>query len=402
MFKGKKILVAVTGGIAAYKTCDLVSKLVKEGAHVHVIMTKAATQFVTPLTFESLTHNPVHVDLFHSATDIPHISLLEQAAGLVIAPATANVIAKFAVGIADDLLTTLYLASRCPIILAPAMNVHMYQHTVVQQNLSILRKRGVHIVEAESGALACGAIGPGRLAAIDKIIHQMAKVLQQRQDWEGINVLVTAGGTREKIDPVRYVGNRSSGKMGYALAQAAVERGASVTLVSAPTSLPCPVGVKFVSVETSEEMLEAVLNEFPHTHVVIKAAAVSDYRPVNYAEQKIKKDGNRLVLELEKTTDILATLGRVKEHQVLVGFAAETEDLLSNSSAKLMKKNLDMLVANDVTKEGAGFGADTNIVTLLFPQGKTIELPCMTKEELANKILDEISCLPRFDRSVGK
>ncbi|KAF1086774.1 Coenzyme A biosynthesis bifunctional protein CoaBC [Sporotomaculum syntrophicum] len=395
MLKGKCFVIGVTGGIAAYRALDLASGLVKAGAEVHVIMTAGAQQFVRPLAFESISHNRVHVDTFETPPGwrYPHLELARQADMAVIVPATANIIAKMACGIADDLLTTTVLAMGCPVLVCPAMNVHMYLNQVVQDNLKRLRRMGFYVVDPAVGPQACGDEGPGRLADVPVILEKIKEVLEPKKELARRAVLVTAGGTREPIDPVRYVGNRSSGKMGYALAETAALRGAEVYLVSAPTGLTVPDGVQVINVETAEQMRRAVLELYPRMDVVIKAAAVADYRPRAMVDQKIKKNESSLVLELEKTTDILAELGRQKTHQLLVGFAAETEDLINNAREKINKKNLDLLVANDVTQPGAGFGSDTNLVQILYPDGTVEPQPVMDKLALSEVIWDKIQQL---------
>ncbi len=392
MIAGKHIIVGVSGGIAAYKALDLASALVKAGADVHVIMTASAREFVKPLAFEAISGNRVHTDLFDTPPGwrFPHLELARLADMAVIVPATANIIAKIACGLADDLLSTALLAMNCPVFICPAMNVSMYSNPVVQENLGRLRRRGFVIVGPGTGRQACGDEGPGRLAGIPDILEQIHKFFENGGDMAGMEVLVTAGGTREPIDPVRYISNRSSGKMGYALAEAAANRGAKVHLVSGPTWLEPPDGVHVVMVETAEEMYRAVMDIYPRVDVVVKAAAVADYRPKVTHRQKIKKENGDMVLELERNKDILMELGKQKKGQVLVGFAAETEDLLNNARAKLLKKNLDLLVANDVTQPGAGFGSDTNIVKLLYPDGRVESLPVMDKLELGDKIWDTV------------
>ncbi|NHM25642.1 bifunctional phosphopantothenoylcysteine decarboxylase/phosphopantothenate--cysteine ligase CoaBC [Desulfofundulus sp. TPOSR] len=393
MLADRSVILGVTGGIAAYKAAELASALVKAGALVDVVMTQAAQEFVRPLTFAALTGRPVHTDLFNPPAGgaIPHIELATRADLVVIAPATANILAKLAHGLADDLLSSLVLAVTCPVLLCPAMNACMYAHPAVQANLKRLVEMGYHILEPEAGRLACGVEGRGRLPAPEVILEHIKGLISSPGDFGGIKVLVTAGGTREPLDPVRYISNRSSGKMGYALAAAAIQRGAAVTLVSAPTSLDPPAGAELVSVETARQMYQAVMERFSTQDVVIKAAAVADYRPKIVADQKIKKSEGTLILELEKNPDILYELGQRKEpHQTLVGFAAETEDLEANAQQKLRKKNLDLLVANDVTQPGAGFGADTNIVKLFYRDGRTQSLPVMDKKTLAHRILDAV------------
>ena len=392
MLKGKFVVLGVTGGIAAHRALDLTSTLVKAGAEVHVIMTHGAREFIGPLAFEALSGNRVHVDTFSAPPGwkFPHLELARKADIAVIVPATANILAKIAYGLADDLLTTSILAMTCPILICPAMNVYMYRNSVVQENIKRLRKTGFNIVEPDVGRQACGDEGPGRLAAVEDIVKLIKKTLMSEGDLTGSKVLVTAGGTREPIDPVRYISNRSSGKMGYALAEAAVSRGAIVHLVTAPTCLEPPDGAKTYYVKTAAEMYREVMNLYQEVDVVVKAAAVSDYRPKLISDQKIKKNDAELVLELEKNTDILLELGKRKMHQILVGFAAETEDLINNAQQKVAKKNLDFLVANDVTMPGAGFGTDTNIAKLVFPDGRIESLPMMDKLELAHKVWDEV------------
>ncbi|WP_027363635.1 bifunctional phosphopantothenoylcysteine decarboxylase/phosphopantothenate--cysteine ligase CoaBC [Desulfotruncus alcoholivorax] len=392
MLKGKFVVIGVTGGIAAHRALDLTSTLVKAGAEVHVIMTRGAREFVGPLAFEALSGNRVHVDTFSAPPGwrYPHLELARRADIALVVPATANIMAKMAYGMADDLLTTSILAMTCPIVVCPAMNVYMYRNDIVQENIKRLRKLGFILMEPGVGRQACGDEGPGRLAAVEDIVNMIKKVLMPECDLAGSRVLVTAGGTREPIDPVRYISNRSSGKMGYALAEAAVNRGAVVHLVTAPTCLEPPDGAKIYYVNTAIEMFREVMNLYREVDVVVKAAAVSDYRPKTVSDQKIKKSDSGLVLELEKNTDILYELGKQKTHQILVGFAAETEDLIKNARQKLAKKNLDFLVANDVTQPGAGFGTDTNIAKLIFPGGRIESLPMMDKLELADRIWDEV------------
>lgn len=390
MLAGKTITVGVTGGIAAYKVAELVSSLVKAGADIHVAMTPSACEFITPLTFEVLTGNPVHRELFRTDSEggVLHIDLAQRADLLVIAPATANIIGKAASGLADDLVSTLVLAASCPVLFCPAMNVVMYDNPMVQRNMISLKGYGCHFVDPGEGRLACGTVGKGRLAEPEIIIHSITKLLTP-QDLAGLTVLVTAGPSREPLDPVRYLSNRSSGKMGYALARAAALRGAGVILISGPTALTPPPGVEFVSVETAGQMYDAVLNYHPGADVVIKAAAVADYRPVDTSNKKIKKQGRELSLELTENPDILAELGRRKEgKKLLVGFAAETNDVRKYALDKLHRKNLDLLVANDVTIPGAGFDCDTNMVRLYDKRGKEETLPLMDKNKVAHRILD--------------
>ncbi|TDA65707.1 MAG: bifunctional phosphopantothenoylcysteine decarboxylase/phosphopantothenate--cysteine ligase CoaBC [Clostridia bacterium] len=391
MLTGKTILMGITGSVAAYKSAELVSQLVKCGAQVEVVLTRAAQEFVSPLTFASLTGRQTWTEMFAPGpTPIPHIRLAEQAEAVLIAPATAHVVGRLAHGLADDLLTTLVLATRAPVIVAPAMNVQMYRHRAVQDNLERLKALGYHVMAPGSGWLACGAVGEGRLPEPETILAVLEEVLGAGTELSGRKVLITAGGTREPLDPVRYIGNRSSGKMGYAVAEVALEMGAEVVLITAPTALAPPSGAVVIPVETAAEMYQAVLEHFPGVDIVFKAAAVADYRPVKAASQKIKKQGQPLIVELAPTPDILAELGRRKTRQILVGFAAETHDLLDSGQRKLAEKNLDLLVANDVTRPGAGFGSDTNIVTLIFADGSVKELPQLGKKEVARRILAEV------------
>lgn len=399
MLEGRLITLGVTGGIAAYKAADLASKLKSRGADIHVIMTRSAGEFIRPLTFEALTGNPLYADLFVSPgqAGIPHIDLANRAELFVIAPATANILAKLAYGIADDLLTTTLLAATCPVLLCPAMNVNMYAKQAVKENVMKLKKYGYHFVEPDIGRMACGHIGRGRLPETGTIINTIIGLLSTSGDMRGITVMVTAGGTREPIDPVRFIANRSSGKMGYALAEAAFYRGARVILISAATSLPCPAGVELVEVESAQEMFDAVIRFYPESDVVIKAAAVADYRCSLVAEEKIKKHDDKLILELVKNTDILAELGRIKREGVtLIGFAAETQNLEENARKKLADKNLDLVVANDVSISGSGFGSDTNKVEFYFSGGRKESLPLMDKFGVAGRILDAVMEIRRL------
>ncbi|MCE1227590.1 MAG: bifunctional phosphopantothenoylcysteine decarboxylase/phosphopantothenate--cysteine ligase CoaBC, partial [Geobacteraceae bacterium] len=368
---GKTVVLGVTGGIAVYKAVELLRLLTKAGAEVHVIMTKAATEFVTPLTFQTLSGNPVSTELFnlYQEREIGHISLADRADLLLIAPATANVIGKIAHGIADDLLTTTVMATKAPVLVAPAMNVNMYQNPLYQENEARLRRHGYHFVDAESGSLACGWEGSGRLAQPGRIFDQACALLAG-DDLVGETILVTAGPTQEELDPVRYISNHSSGKMGYALAQAARHRGAKVILVSGPTCLEPPPGLELVRVVSARQMYEAVMTRAEGCSVVIKAAAVADYRPLLRNGDKLKKKDDNLTLELAKNPDILSQLGQLEQRPLLVGFAAETADLQNNAAAKLAAKNLDMIVANDVSQEGAGFNVATNIARLLYRDGR--------------------------------
>ena len=390
---GKKIILGVTGGVAAYKAAYIASSLVQRGADVHVVMTEHATKLIGPATFWSLTSNPVLTDLFEppKEREIVHVSLPESADLLLIAPATANIIGKLAHGIADDMLSTMAMVVRCPVIIAPAMNVHMYSNPIVAANMARLRDHGCIFVDPESGRLACGDEGIGRLADPDKIV----KVLEQTLiggscDYDGVSMLVTAGPTQEPIDPVRYITNYSSGKMGYAIAENAARRGARVTLVSGPTDLEAPPGVEVVHVRTVKQMHDAVMQRIDETRVLIAAAAPADFAPAQTKNQKIKKSGEDLTLHLAQTVDILAEAGRRKDGIVLVGFAAETQNLEDFARAKLQRKNLDLIVANDVSPESNVFGSDTNQVTLLSKSGDKISWPRMSKHEVANRILDYV------------
>lgn len=393
MLQGKKIVLGVTGGIAVYKAVDLVSRLRKAGCEVRVVMTEHAQQFVTPLTFKEISGNAVATSMWNANQEfnVEHIALANWAEAFLVAPATANILAKMACGIADDLLSTTLLAAQAPIVVCPAMNTGMYQNPATQENIAKLQERGVTVMPPAVGHLACGTSGPGRLPEPQQIVEFMSAFFAGREgDLRGLRVLVTAAGTREPIDPVRYVGNRSSGKMGYAVAQMAAERGADVLLISGPSALATPPNVRVVNVETTNEMLEACLAAYGDVDIVIKAAAVADYRPRDVADQKIKKKtDDALTVVMDKNPDILKTLGAKKEQQVLVGFAAETQNLLANAREKVVKKNLDMIVANDVTAAGAGFNSDTNIVKFLFANGDVRELEQMPKVDVANRILDE-------------
>ncbi|MCI7472968.1 MAG: bifunctional phosphopantothenoylcysteine decarboxylase/phosphopantothenate--cysteine ligase CoaBC [Clostridiales bacterium] len=392
--KGKTVLLGVTGGIACYKSANLASALVKQGANVQVLMTKNATEFIGPHTFESLTGNRVSVDTFdrNYQFQVEHIALADQADLVLVAPATANVLAKLAHGLADDMLTTTILACNCPKIAAPAMNTKMYENPVTQDNLDILRKYGWEIVEPASGRLACGAVGKGKMPEPEDLLETVLHALSHEKDMTGLKVLVTAGPTREALDPVRYLTNHSTSKMGYAIAKAAAARGAQVTLVSGPVNLKKPPYMEVVDILSAQDMFDAVTSRAPDQDIIIKAAAVADYRPASVAEDKIKKSGTDadLSLPLARTSDILAWLG---EHRVpgqfLCGFSMETRDMVSNSKKKLEKKHIDLIAANNLKQEGAGFGVDTNVLTLIAADGAK-ELPLMSKEEAAHALLDEI------------
>lgn len=393
MLKDKNIVLGVTGGIAAYKACDLVSRLKKQGALVRVVLTANGAKFVPPLTFETLSSNPVVTDTFEPRKSLEHISLAKWADAFVIAPASANCLAKLANGIADDLLSTTALAMTAPLLIAPAMNANMWRHPATQANFRLLLERGAKTVGPMSGHLACGDDDVGRMAEPEQIVEALDALLNPRRDFEGRHVLVTAGPTVERIDPVRYITNRSSGKMGYAIAEAARDRGAEVVLVSGPVNLAAPEGVEVVKIESSAELCAAVLARGDWADVVIQAAAPADYTPVNVSETKIKKTGVGMMLELKNTTDIAKTLGERKHPgQVLVAFAAETDQVLENAKGKLEKKNADLIVANDVTRPGAGFGVDTNAVTLITRQDENA-LPVMSKRDVADAILDKVAAL---------
>ena len=392
MLKGKTVVLGVTGSIAAYKIASLASMLVKKQVNVHVIMTQNATNFINPITFETLTGHKCLVDTFDRNFEfqVEHVSLAKQADVVMIAPASANVIGKLAHGIADDMLTTTLLACRCPKFISPAMNTAMYENPMVQDNLKILKKYGYKVITPASGYLACGDTGSGKMPEPEILFQYIERELAGPKDLTGKKVLVTAGPTQENIDPVRYITNHSSGKMGYAVAKAAMLRGAEVTLVSGQTALTPPMFVDYVQITTAEEMYQAVTSRSDEQDIIIKAAAVADYRPKIVYENKVKKQDGQMSIELERTRDILAYLGEHKrENQFLCGFSMETENMIGNSRAKLQKKNLDMVAANNVKVEGAGFQGDTNVMTLIT-QDHEIALPLMSKEEVADKILDTI------------
>ena len=396
MLKDKTVVIGVSGGIAVYKTLDVISRLRKLGVNVNVIMTKSATEFVTPLSFQSLSQNYVVCDMFEDPKtwDVEHISLAKRADVFLIAPATANVIGKIANGIADDMLTTTVMATKAKVLIAPAMNTNMYENPILQRNIDTLKELGYNFVEPESGRLACGDTGKGKLASPETIVDEVVKLLSKDQDLKGKSIIVTAGPTVESIDPMRYITNRSTGKMGYSIAKEAIERGADVTLITGPTNLTPPQNLKkLVKIESAKDMYEAVLENLDENDVVIKSAAVADYKPKNYSNKKIKKSDDDLVIELDRNKDIAQEIGKIKNNKILVGFAAETNDLIENASLKIKKKNLDFIVANDLTKEGAGFGVDTNIVKIIDKEGNITEYPKMKKEEVANIILDKISII---------
>jgi phosphopantothenoylcysteine decarboxylase / phosphopantothenate---cysteine ligase len=395
MLNGKRILLCVTGGIAVYKAAALTSKLTQAGAEVKVMMSESAVKFVAPLTFQALSRHDVYIDTFDEKDSrvIAHIDLADWADLILVAPATANVIGKLANGIADNMITTTLLAATAPVWIAPAMNVHMYDHPAVQKNIKLLYEYGCRFIEPGEGYLACGYVGKGRLEEPEKIVSNIEGFFRNSGSLAGKKVVVTAGPTREKIDPVRYITNHSSGKMGYALAEEALKAGAEVTLISGPTSLAKPAGADVIDVDSAEEMYQAVDRVFDGADIVIKTAAVSDYRPKVVHESKVKKQDGDQVLELERTKDILLDLGRRKKQQILIGFAAETDHVEEYARKKLAKKNADMIVANNVKSEGAGFGTDTNIVTIFKKDGGELALPLMSKHEAAARILKEASAL---------
>jgi phosphopantothenoylcysteine decarboxylase/phosphopantothenate--cysteine ligase len=389
MLKGKSIVLGVSGGIAAYKAASLCSKLVQAGADVRVIMTASAIKFIAPLTFQTLSGHHVAVDTFEEEDPsvVSHIHLADHADLIVIAPATANILAKLAHGLADDMLSTTLLAATSPIAIAPAMNVHMLAHPAVEQNLRILRDRGVHFIEPGEGQLACGYVGKGRLAEPEEIVASIERILSGNKPLRGRKMLVTAGGTKERIDPVRFLSNDSSGKMGFAIAQAAQEMGAEVTLIYGSTTGEPPSGMELIPIVSAQDMLDAVMAKLPLVDIVIKAAAVADYRPSEISKQKIKKSNENLTMSLIKNKDILQAIGASKTHQFVVGFAAETEALEENAMAKLKRKNCDLMVANDVTQNGAGFGTDTNIIHIYDGDGLVEALPLMDKKAAAIRLL---------------
>jgi phosphopantothenoylcysteine decarboxylase/phosphopantothenate--cysteine ligase len=389
------VVLGVTGCIGAYKACEVLRELQRRDVDVHVVMTESATRFVTPMTFEALSRHPVFHDQFALGEngEIRHVGLADAADLLLVAPATANTIGKLARGIADDALSTLYAATLAPVVVAPAMNVNMFDHPAVRENLEILRGRGVRVVEPGEGYLACGWLGRGRLAETAEIVEAAMAALARRRDLSGESVLVTAGPTVEDIDPVRFLSNRSSGRMGFRIAEAARDRGARVVLVSGPTALPSPRGVDLVPVRSAEDMARAVEERFGSSTVVVAAAAVADYRPASLRPGKLRKEQGPLTLELVRTPDVLGGLGGRKGTRILVGFAAETEDVVERARAKLEGKNLDLIVANDVSAPGAGFGGETNAAVLLRRDGTSVEVPLATKREMAERILDEVAAL---------
>jgi phosphopantothenoylcysteine decarboxylase / phosphopantothenate---cysteine ligase len=408
--KPSRITLGVTGGVAAYKAAELVRRLQQEGFSVQAVMTRAARNFIAPLTFAALTGEKVITDLFaepggeaNLESAVEHIAVAQRTDLLLVAPATADILAKFARGIADDFLTTLYLATTAPVVAAPAMNVNMWNHAATMENVEMLRARGVKIVDPDEGYLACGMTGAGRLASQEAIVAAVHEALHTVRDLAGQTVLVTAGPTCEDLDPVRYLTNRSSGKMGYAVAEAAARRGARIILVSGPTSMEAPAGVERINVRSAEEMHRAVTDKFPECSIAIFAAAVADYRPIQRNDQKMKRGREPVTLSLEPTPDILWSVARNKGERLVVAFAAETQNVAENARKKLAAKNADLIVANDVTAEGAGFDYDTNVVTLLSRDGRDLPLPRLDKREVAQRILDEIvrlrSTLRHVERS---
>lgn len=392
MFKDRLIVVGITGSIAAYKAADLVSRLKKKGAAVQCIMTRSAQKFLTPLTLRTLSQNPVITDLFDEPQrwNVEHVGLAEAADLVMVVPATANIIGKICSGLADDFLTTTIMATRAPVLVAPAMNHQMYLNPVVQKNIACLKERGYVFAGPGYGNLACGIKGQGRLVEIEAILGKAEELLVQDKPLRGKKVLVTAGPTREPLDPVRFLTNRSSGRMGYTVAKQAYLLGAEVLLISGPTGIKPFPGVQYIGIETAQEMYKAVLAHWEDCQVIIKTAAVADYRPKVRSTEKIKKQSGDLVLELTRNPDILAELGKKKQEQILVGFAAETEKVVASAAEKVVQKNLDFIVANDVTQEGAGFAGDTNIVSFVFPDGTIKNLGKMSKEDVAKAILQEV------------
>ena len=392
ILKSKTVVLGVTGSIAAYKIANLASSLVKKGANVHVIMTKNATNFINPITFETLTGNKCLVDTFDRNFEfsVEHVSLAKQADIFMVAPASANVIGKIANGIADDMLTTTIMACKCHKVISPAMNTNMFENPIVQDNLEKLRNYGYEVIDPASGYLACGDTGAGKMPEPTVLESYIMKNIAMEKDMAGKKVLITAGPTMEAIDPVRFISNHSTGKMGYALAKIAMERGAEVTLVTGKTYIEKPDFVKIIDVKSAKEMFDAVDKEFDSQDIVIMSAAVADYRPKTVADEKIKKNDGKMAIELERTDDILGTMSKRKKNQFLCGFSMETEHMLENSKNKLKKKNLDMICANNLKVEGAGFGTDTNVVTLIT-ENESRQLPIMSKEQVANEILTEIN-----------
>ena len=397
MLAGKRIILGITGSIAAYKSAEIVRRLKAANADVTVVMTKGGMEFITPLTMQTLSCNPVYTETFVLQRDsrIAHIELVKSADMFLIAPATANIIGKIAAGVGDDVLTTMVLSARCPVLIAPAMDSDMYENPIVQRNITFLKESDYRFIEPEEGELASGIIGKGRLADIEKIISSLIDILVVKKDLAGEVVLVTAGPTREYIDPVRFISNRSTGKMGYAIAEAAKSRGAEVILISGPASLKRPAGVEFINAVTAEEMMDEVKGSIERATIVVMTAAVSDYMPVKASQEKIKKSGKDISIALTEVTDILSEIGRNKGTRVVVGFAAETNEIINNAISKLKGKNLDMVVANDVSNPDAGFEVDTNIITIIEKDGIITEHGKMSKKEAAHRIFDKIVSLKR-------
>ena len=403
MLENKKIVLGMTGGIAAYKAAELTRALIKAGAKVKVIMTKSATEFITPLTMQTLSQGPVYMDMFGATDpyDIAHISLADYADAFVIAPASGNIIGKIASGIADDLLSTTVMAQNKPTLICPAMNDKMLANPIVQDNVRKLKNYGYAVMESDVGELACKTTGSGRLPEIPAIVEAIEALLTP-SDFAGERILITAGPTEEPLDPVRFITNRSSGKMGYALAKAAHQRGAYVTLISGPTQIPAPGVEELIAVRTARDMHRAVMDHYSKATVIIKAAAVADYRPKSVSDEKIKKEKGMKNIELERNPDIIAEIGAKKKNCVLVGFAMETQDLLANARGKLLKKNMDMIVANSLREDGAGFQSDTNIITIMDKNGKMIALDRMSKIDVAHRILDHVKTLMKPKAGRGK
>ena len=400
MLKDTKIILGITGGIAAYKACDILRRLKRLGAEVVVVMTENAKKFITPLTLETLSENEVVTEMFPKRrfVGIRHVDLAGWADLILIAPATANLIGKIRSGIADDILTTIVISSKAPVLIAPAMNVNMYENPIFQENLSYLEKSGYRFVGPEVGELASGIVGKGRLAEPETIVDEAVKLVTRKRDFEGKSILVTASRTEEPLDPIRYLANRSSGKMGYAIACEAYQRGAKVTLISGPSNLPPPSGLNFIQVKTAKEMLAAVRSAFKRADALIMAAAVSDFSPTLFSKNKIKKDQEEIILKLKPTVDILKEMGKKKKEKILVGFSLETEDEIKNAKKKMTEKNLDLIVVNNPNVSGAGFEVDTNQVTLIDKRGRTEKLPLLSKKEVASKILDKVKLLLRKNR----
>ncbi len=397
MLKDKTVVIGISGGIATYKVCDVVSRLKKLNINVHVIMTKNATEFVTPLTFQSLSQNYVVNSMFEEPKtwDVEHISLAKKADVFLIAPATANVIGKVANGICDDMLTTTVMATTGKVLIAPAMNTNMYKNPILQRNISTLKELGYSFVNPESGRLACGDLGEGKLASPEVIVNEVVNLLNdEKKDLQGKKIMITAGPTVESIDPVRYLTNRSTGKMGYAIAKMAANRGAEVTLVTGPTNIEKPSNLKkIVNIQSAQDMYDVIMENFDENQVIIKSAAVADYKPKSYSNKKIKKKDDDLTIELDRNKDIAYELGKIKKDKILVGFAAETNDLIENAKGKVNKKSFDFIVANDLTQAGAGFGTETNIVNIIDKEGNIDKYPQMKKDEVANIILDKVKTL---------